>query len=98
VAFQLKGEEGKYALARCLSWAARYRIPEFVEPGQKIRKRLKTIYATLDHGLSNGLIESTNTKIRAITCTAFGLHNPAALIGLARFALGGLRPAPIPST
>ena len=27
--FQLKGEEGKYALARWLSWASRCRIPEF---------------------------------------------------------------------
>jgi transposase len=93
VAFQLKGEEGKYALARWLSWAARCRIPEFVELGQKIRKHLETIHATLDHGLSNGLIESVNTKIRVITRMAFGFHNPAALIGLAMLALGGLRPA-----
>jgi len=35
VAFQLKGEEGKYALARWLSWAARCRIPEFIQLGQK---------------------------------------------------------------
>lgn len=93
VAFQLKGEEGKYALARWLSWAARCRIPEFTELGQKIRKHLETIHATLDHGLSNGLIESVNTKIRVITRMAFGFHNPAALIGLAMLALGGLRPA-----
>jgi transposase len=66
VAFQLKGEEGKYALARWLSWAARCRIPEFVELGQKIRKHLDTIHAALDHGLSNGLIESVNTKIRRV--------------------------------
>ena len=91
--FQLKGEEGKYALSRWLSWAARCRIPEFTELGQKIRKHLPSIHATLDHGLSNGLIESVNTKIRVITRMAFGFHNPAALIGLAMLALGGLRPA-----
>jgi ABC-2 type transport system ATP-binding protein len=33
------------------------------------------------------------TKIRVITRMAFGFHNPAALIGLAMLALGGLRPA-----
>ena len=93
VAFQLKGEEGKYALARWLSWAARCRIPEFTELGKKVRSHLETIHATLDHGLSNGLIESVNTKIRVITRMAFGFHNPAALIGLAMLALGGLRPA-----
>ena len=59
--FQLKGEEGKYALARWLSWAPRCRIPEFVELGQKMRKHLKTIHATLGHGLSNGLIESVTS-------------------------------------
>jgi transposase len=93
VVFQLKGEEGKYALARWLSWAARCRIPEFTELGKKIRLHLPSIHATLDHGLSNGLIESVNTKIRVITRMAFGFHNPAALIGLAMLALGGLRPA-----
>lgn len=91
--FQIKGEDGKYALDRWLSWASRCRIPEFVELGQKVRKHLPNIHATLDHGLSNGLIESVNTKIRVITRMAFGFHNPAALIGLAMLALGGLRPA-----
>jgi len=90
--FRLKGEEGKYALSRWLKWASRCRIPEFVELGRKIRRHLKSIHATLDHGLSNGLIESVNTKIRVITRKAFGFHNPAALIGLAMLALGGLRP------
>jgi len=93
--FKLKGEEGKHALTRWLSWAARCRIPEFTELGKKIRRHLTSIYATLDHGLSNGLIESVNTKIRVITRMAFGFHNPAALIGLAMLALGGLRP-PLP--
>ena len=91
--FQLKGDEGKYALSRWLSWAARCRIPEFTELGRKIRNHLPSIHATLDHGLSNGLIESVNTKIRVITRMAFGFHNPAALIGLAMLALGGLRPS-----
>jgi transposase len=95
LAFQLGGEEGRHAIRRWQSWAARSRIPEFVALGQKIRAHLPTIHATLDHGLSNGLIESVNTKIRVITRMAFGFHNPSALIGLAMLALGGLRP-PLP--
>jgi len=90
--FRLKGEEGKYALSRWLKWASRCRIPEFAGLGRKIRRHLKSIHATLDHGLSNGLIESVNTKIRVITRMAFGFHNPAALIGLAMLAHAGLRP------
>jgi len=91
--FKLKGQEGKDALDCWLKWAARRRIPEFIELGRKIRKHLKSIHATLDHALSNGLIESVNTKIRVITRMAFGFHGPAALIGLPLLALGGLRPA-----
>jgi transposase len=91
--FKLKGQDGKHALGRWLSWAARCRIPEFTELGRKIRRHLKSIHATLDHGLSNGLIESVNTKIRVITRMAFGFHSPGPLIALAMLALGGLRPA-----
>ena len=54
--------------------------------------RHRQIDAALDHGLSHGLIESTNTKIRVLTRIAFGFHNPAALIALAMLALGGHRP------
>lgn len=91
--FQLKGQDGKDALDRWLKWAARCRIPEFTELGRKVRKHLKAIQAALDHGLSNGLIESVNTKIRVTTRIAFGFRNPAALIALAMLTLGGLRPA-----
>jgi transposase len=91
--FQLKGQDGKDAIDAWLKWAARCRIPEFIELGRKIRRHLETIHATLDHGLSNGRIESVNTKIRVITRMAFGFRNPQALIALAMLALGGLRPA-----
>jgi transposase len=91
--FQLTGDEGKDALDRWLKWAARCRIPEFVQLGRKIRRHLPAIHATLDHRLSNGRIESVNTKIRVITRMAFGFRNPSALIALAMLALGGLRPA-----
>jgi transposase len=47
------------------------------------------------HGLSNGLVESVNTKLRLLTRIAFGFRSPAALIGLAMLALGGLCP-PLP--
>jgi transposase len=43
---------------------------------------------TLEHGLSNALVESTNTKIRLLTRTAFGFHGHQPLIALALLALG----------
>jgi transposase len=93
--FVLKGEAGKEALDRWISWARRCRIPAFVALQRRIVKHRKTIDATLDHGLSNGLIESTNTKIRVLTRVAFGFTNPEALIALAMLALGGYCP-PLP--
>jgi transposase len=94
-AFTVKGEAGKQALDRWCAWAQRCRIPAFVALGRKIRRHRPAIDATLDHGLSNALIESVNTKIRLITRTAFGFTDPTALIALAMLALGGHRP-PLP--
>jgi transposase len=90
--FKVKGTEGKNALDRWLAWAARCRIPEFTGLARKIKEHRATIDATLEHGLSNALIESTNTKIRLITRTAYGFANPEALIALAILSLGGYRP------
>ena len=90
--FQIKGQAGKDALDRWLAWAQRCRIPTFVELGRKIRKHRAAINATLEHRLSQGLIESTNTKIRVLTRMAYGFKSPEALIALALLALGGHRP------
>ena len=51
--------------------------------------------AELNHDLSNGLVESVNTKLRLLTRMAFGYTDPHALIGLGLLALGGLCP-PLP--
>jgi transposase len=91
--FALKGQPGKDALDRWIAWARRCRIPAIVALQRRIVKHRAEIDASLDHGLSNALIESTNTKIRLLTRIAFGFKNPAALIALAMLALGGHRPA-----
>jgi transposase len=93
--FKIKGEAGKEALGRWLAWAQRCRIAAFVTLGRAIKRHRTAIDATLDHGLSNGLIESASTKIRLITRIAFGFKDPQALIALAMLSLGGYRP-PLP--
>jgi transposase len=90
--FQVKGQAGKEALDRWLAWAQRCRIGAFVELGRKIRRHRVAIEASLEHGLSQGLIESTNTKIRVLTRMAYGFKSPEALIALALISLGGYRP------
>jgi transposase len=67
--FALKGEAGKALLDRWLSWGRRCRIPAFVELAKRIVKHRVAIDATLEHRLSKGLVESTNTKIRLLTRT-----------------------------
>lgn len=90
--FAVKGDEGKHALDHWLAWASRSRLPAFVELAKRLRAHRQSIDATLDHHLTQGLIESTNTKIRLLTRIAFGFHGPEPLIALAMLALGGHRP------
>ena len=90
-----RGREGIAALDRWCAWASRCRIPVFVKLGQRVRRHRAKIIATLEHGLSNALIESTNTKIRLLTRMAFGFQRPEALIDLAMLAHGGYCP-PLP--
>ena len=70
----------------------RSRIPIFVKLQRTIVDQKAAILAAIEHGLSNGLIESVNTKIRLITRMAFGFASPEALIALAMLNLGGLKP------
>lgn len=91
--FIVKGEAGKIALDRWLSWARRCRIRAFIHLAKRITAIRDKIHANLDHGLSNALIESVNTKIRLLTRIAFGFRSPDALIALATLSLGGHRPS-----
>lgn len=89
----LKGPDSLVMLERWLAWAARSRIPAFVHVGRRIRKNLAGLKATLEHGLSNALVESTNTKIRLLTRIAYGFRSTDNLIALALLDRGGYRPA-----
>jgi transposase len=92
VVFQLPYDAAVEALDRWISWARRCRIPAFVKLQKSIVKHRARILAAIEHNLSNGLIESTNTKIRLITRIAFGFQSAEALIALAMLSLGGHRP------
>ena len=93
--FALKGEEGKRLLDHWLAWARRCQIPAFVHLAKRITKHRVSIDASLEHRLSNGLVESTNTKLRLLTRIAFGFKSPGAMIALAMLNLGGYCP-PLP--
>jgi transposase len=88
--FAVGGHDGTLLLDAWLRWAARSRLKPFTELARKIRAYFRgDIINTLTHKLSNGLIESTNTKIRLLTRVAFGFKSVDALIALAKLHLGG---------
>jgi len=93
--FKLKGVRATVLLEAWLGWARRCRIPAFVKLAKAITAHRASIQAALTEGLSNGLVESTNTKIRLLTRVAFGFRSPEALIALAMLSVGGLCP-PLP--
>ena len=91
--FQLPADEAPTALESWIGWARRSRIPAFVKLQRRIVKHRAAILAAIEHDMSNGRIESVNTKIRLLTRVAFGFRSPEALIALAMLNLGGHRPA-----
>jgi transposase len=92
VIFKLPHDEAGEALDTWVAWARRCRIPAFVKLQRSIVKHRAAILASIEHGLSNGRVESMNTKIRLITRVAFGFQSPDALIALAMLSLGGHKP------
>lgn len=80
------------ALDRWIGWARRCRIPAFVDLQRRVRRHREAIRAALLTGMSNGLIESTNTKTRLIIRRGFGFHSADAIIALVMLTLAGERP------
>ncbi len=80
------------ALDQWIGWARRCRIPAFVDLQRTITRHYDAIRSALVTGLSNGLIESTNTKTRLIIRRGFGFHSADAVIALVMLTLAGPRP------
>jgi transposase len=72
----------KRKLEGWLSWASRSRLPAFVRVGRTIRKHLDDIVSYIRWGLTNGIVEGLNNKLRVITHRAYGFHSASALIGM----------------
>ena len=59
-----------------IDWARRCRIPAFVALQKSILVHKPAILAAIEHGLSNGRIESVDSKIRLITRRGFRVPHP----------------------
>lgn len=88
--FATGGEERVELLDAWLSWASHSRLAPFVDLARRIRTHFRAdIVNTLTYQLSNGRIESVNTKIRLLTRIAFGFKSADALMALVRLHVGG---------
>ncbi|QII07820.1 hypothetical protein BH93_22765 [Rhodococcoides fascians A25f] len=83
--FKLPSDQDVEALERWVQWARRSRIESFVTLPHRVGTHREQIHAAIEHGLSNGLVESMNTKIRLITRIAFGFVRSEALHFLCSF-------------
>jgi transposase len=79
----------RYLTAWCTS-ARRSRIPAFTNLAATIDFRKTEIAAALQQGLSNGLIEGINSKIRLINARGYGHHSAQALTAMIHLCLGGI--------
>ena len=94
--FQLGGKAAIRALDDWCAWARRCRIPALVDPYYRVVKHRDSIVATLTNdGLSNALVESTNTKLRLLTRVAYGFRSTDNLIALCLLDRGDYCP-PLP--
>jgi len=94
--FQLRSNEAIRALDTWSSRARRCRTPAFVELHHRIERYRDPIVATLTNdGLSNALIESTNTELRLLTRMTYGFKSTEDLIALCLLDRGGYCP-PLP--
>lgn len=75
-------------------WAARSKLKPFVKLSRTIRRFKEGILAYTSTGLSNGLVEGLNNKIRLITRRAFGFHSAEALTAMIHLCCGGLALTP----
>ena len=91
--FQLPFMEAVELLEQWMQWAWRSRIDAFVRLGDTIANHIDAILITLEHRLSNALVEAVNTRIRLLTRRAFGFHSAKPLIALAMLSFGGHRPS-----
>jgi transposase len=75
-------------------WASRSKLKAFVKLARTVRRHKEGIVAYSETGLSNGVVEGLNNKIRVITRRAYGFRNTAALKAMIMLCCGGLALTP----
>ena len=77
-------------LLEWISWARRSRLAPFKKLARTVQAHLEGILAFIATGLSNGIVEGLNGKIRTITRRAYGFHSAQSLISFIFLCCSGL--------
>ncbi|GAC1667740.1 MAG: ISL3-like element IS1557 family transposase [Candidatus Dormibacteraceae bacterium] len=77
-------------LLEWISWARRSRLAPFKKLAATVGGHLEGILAFIATGLSNGIVEGLNGKIRTITRRAYGFHSAQSLISFIFLCCSGL--------
>ncbi|MGI8684056.1 MAG: ISL3 family transposase, partial [Acidimicrobiales bacterium] len=84
----LDATEAMELIDRWCSRAQRSRLAPFVKAAATVRKHRDGIGAAIRYGLSNGLIEGLNNKVRLIIRRAYGFHSADAALALVMLSCG----------
>jgi transposase len=84
----LDGATTMELLDRWCSRAQRSRLAPFVKAAATVRNHRDGIAAAIERGLSNGLIEGLNNKVRLIIRRAYGFHSAEAALALVMLCCG----------
>ncbi len=68
--------------------ALRSRLDPFVKLAGTIRDRTRMILNAIEHGISNGVVEGLNNKVRLIIRRGYGFHSADAALALVMLAAG----------
>lgn len=75
-------------------WASHSQLEPFVRLARTIKQHKDGILAYVETGLSNGVVEGLNNKIRGIIRRAYGFRNPEAFKAMIFLCCGGLEFTP----
>jgi len=68
--------------------ASRSRLDPFTKLAKTIRERTGMILNAIEHGISNGVVEGLNNKVRLIIRRGYGFHSADAALALVMLAAG----------
>lgn len=77
-----------------IRWAQRSRLKPFKRLAGTIRNHIEGILAYVELGLTNGLVEGINAKVRMIARRAYGYHSAHPVMAMIMLCCGGVVLAP----